>query len=59
MTDTETYVVSFKETLLVKETVLAESKAEAIRLVRDGQGIRVSEEVDDWRGPYSMKASKQ
>lgn len=51
-----TYYVNFRESAVVTEVVEARSKAEAIRLVKVGQGERVGFEIDETRFPTSFEA---
>ncbi|MFS0852546.1 hypothetical protein [Microbacterium sp. 179-I 3D4 NHS] len=55
----DVYYVSFRESAVVTEAVLARSKAEAIRLVKDGEGKRVSFEIDETRFPTNFEAERE
>lgn len=50
------YQVTFREVLIVVERISATSKTDAIRKVKDGEGERDSEMVDEFRYPYGHKA---
>ncbi len=50
------YYVSFNERAVITEVVTARSKAEAIRLVKAGDGERVGFEIDETRWPTSFEA---
>jgi hypothetical protein len=50
------YIVTFRESRIITERVYARSAAEAVRLVKDGEGERLGEEADDYREPTSHKA---
>jgi len=52
------FLVTFRESAVVTETVNARSMAEAIRLVKDGQGERVGFEIDETRNPTSFVATE-
>ncbi|MFD8648680.1 hypothetical protein [Streptomyces mirabilis] len=52
----EIYQVTFYEYLQVVERVVATSKADAIRRVKEGDGQRESEMVDEERWPFGHKA---
>jgi hypothetical protein len=52
----EIYQVTFYEYLQVVERVVATSKADAIRRVKEGEGERDSEMVDEERWPFGHKA---
>lgn len=51
------YSVTFRESAVITEEVEAASKAEAIRLVKDGLGQRVGFEIDETRWPTSHRAT--
>ena len=51
------YYVSFRESAVVTEAVEANSKAEAIRLVKDGLGERVDFAIDEMRFPTNFEAT--
>lgn len=53
------YYVTFRESAVVTEAVEANSKAEAIRLVKDGLGDRVDFVVDEMRPPTNFMASPE
>lgn len=53
------YYVEFREVALVTEAVEASSKAEAIRLVKDGLGERVGFAIDETRDPTGHKATAE
>lgn len=48
--------MTFREVAVVTEAVEARSKAEAIRLVKDGQGERVDFIIDEMRDPTGHRA---
>lgn len=50
------YYVNFRESAVITEAVEANSKAEAIRLVKDGLGERVGFEIDEMRNPTKFEA---
>ena len=50
------YIVTFRESALVTELVYAESKREAIDLVKHGEGDRVGFEIDENRMPTAFTA---
>lgn len=52
------HLVTFREIAIVTESVQARSKAEAIRLVKEGQGERVGFEIDENRNPTAHVATE-
>jgi hypothetical protein len=56
MAKEQIYQVSFHETLRVIERVVATSKSDAIRRVKEGEGERVEEMIDEERWPFKHKA---
>lgn len=53
------YYVTFRESAVVVEAVEAKSKAEAIRMVKDGLGERVGFEIDESRFPTNFEAQPE
>lgn len=53
------YQVTFRESLIAIERVVATSKADAIRKVKNGEGERDSEMVDEFRWPTGHKATEE
>lgn len=53
------YQVTFRERLIVTERVVATSKADAIRRVKNGEGERDSEMIDESLYPYGHKAVEE
>lgn len=53
---TRRYVVTFRESAVVTEMVMAHSAAEAVELMRVGEGERVGFEIDETRDPTHVKA---
>ena len=49
------FTVEFRESHIVTEAVWANSKAEAIRLVKQGDGERLDDLLDEERDPTSHK----
>lgn len=56
MKEEQIYQVSFHETLAVIERVVATSKADAIRRVKEGDGERIQEMIDEERWQFKHKA---
>lgn len=52
------FIVTFHERAVVTELVYANSKADAIRRVKDGRGDRVGFEIDQSRYPTGFSAAE-
>jgi len=53
------YIVTFHELAVVTELVDAHTAAEAMERVRQGEGNRISFEIDETRWPTSWRAVRQ
>ncbi|SEC89725.1 hypothetical protein [Arthrobacter woluwensis] len=59
MAERRLYYVNFNEVAVVTEAVEASSKAEAIRLVKVGEGERVDFQIDEFRNPTNFRAYRE
>ncbi|GLK17753.1 hypothetical protein [Herbiconiux flava] len=56
---TRKFYVSFRESAVITEFVVAGTKREAIAKVRDGLGERIGFEIDETRNPTNFAAVEE